>query len=132
MCVKRDARASPRVLIVEDSRDARTTMRLLLTLRHGYTVYEAADGTTGVRSALELKPDAALIDLGLPDLDGHEVARRIRAVMDKNAILLIALTGYGTPEDEREAHEAGFDVHLVKPVDSAELVRILDERTRRS
>jgi CheY-like chemotaxis protein len=119
-----------KILIVEDNRDARTTMRMLLTMAHGHTVYEASDGTSGVRSALELKPDIALIDLGLPDLDGYEVARRIRAALHGHAITLVALTGYGTPEDRRLTHEAGFDVHLVKPVESAELTKIFEAVAR--
>ncbi|HYC45967.1 MAG TPA: response regulator [Burkholderiales bacterium] len=65
-----------RVLIVEDNRDARTTMRLLLTMAHGYAVHEAADGASGVQAALDARPDVALIDLGLPDVDGCEVAAR--------------------------------------------------------
>jgi len=119
-----------KVLIVEDNRDARTTMRMLLSLGHGHVVYEAADGLSGVRSALEVRPHVALIDVGLPDLDGHEVARRIRSVLDKTAIVLIALTGYGSGEDQRLAQEAGFDVYLVKPVDPAELARIFDSIAR--
>lgn len=114
------------VLIVEDNRDARTTMRMLLTIAHGHTVHEASDGASGVRAALELRPDVALIDLGLPDVDGYEVARRIRAEPDARGITLVALTGYGTPEDRRLTQEAGFDAHLVKPVESAELIKIFE------
>ena len=121
-----------KILLVEDNPDARTTLRMLLTIGYGYTVYEAADGASGVQSALDLRPDVALIDIGLPDLDGHEVARRVRAVLDRDAILLVALTGYGTAEDRRRTREAGFDVHLVKPVEAADLVKILDEHVRRS
>ena len=124
-----DAKAAVplKVLIVEDNRDARTTLRMLLTIGHGHTVYEAPDGASGVRGALELKPDVALIDIGLPDLDGHEVARRIRAELDRDAIVLVALTGYGTEEDRRLAEEAGFDIHLVKPVEPAALAKIFDD-----
>jgi len=118
-----------KILIVEDHRDARTTMRMLLSMAYGHTVYEAADGASGVRSAVEAHPDVALIDLGLPDIDGHEVARRIRAALDRK-IVLIALTGYGSAEDQRRAEEAGFDLHLVKPVDSSELVRIFEDVVR--
>ena len=121
-----------KVLIVEDNRDARTTMRMLLTLGHGHVVYEAADGASGVASALELRPDVALIDVGLPDVDGHEVARRIRAVLDASEIVLIALTGYGTAEDRRLAREAGFDIHLVKPVESSALLKIFEGVRRAS
>jgi DNA-binding response OmpR family regulator len=119
-----------KVLIVEDNRDARTTMRMLLTIAHGHIVYEAPDGAGGVRAALEIKPDVALIDLGLPDLDGYEVARQIRSARDGHAITLVALTGYGTSEDRRLTREAGFDVHLVKPVESAELTKIFDAVAR--
>jgi two-component system, sensor histidine kinase len=121
-----------KILLVEDNPDARTTLRMLLTIGYGYTVYEAPDGASGTQSALDLRPDVALIDIGLPDVDGHDVARRIRAVLDRDAILLVALTGYGTAEDRRRTREAGFDVHLVKPVDAADLVKILDEHVRRS
>ena len=114
-----------KVLIVEDHRDARTTLRMLLSMAYGHTVYEAADGASGVRSAVEARPDVALIDLGLPDMDGHEVARQIRVALDR-AIVLIALTGYGSAEDQRRTVEAGFDLHLVKPVDAPELVRIFE------
>ena len=118
-----------KILIVEDHRDARTTMRMLLSMAYGHTVYEAADGASGVRSAVETHPDIALIDLGLPDIDGHEVARRIRAALD-GKIVLIALTGYGSAEDQRRTEEAGFDLHLVKPVDASELVRIFEDVVR--
>jgi CheY-like chemotaxis protein len=124
------APAGLKVLIVEDNRDARTTMRMLLTIAHGHTVYEAPDGMSGVSAALEVKPDVALVDLGLPDLDGYEVARRIRAALNGHPITLVALTGYGTPEDRRLAREAGFDVHLVKPVESAELTKIFESIAR--
>jgi two-component system, sensor histidine kinase len=132
MSANAHARNPLKVLLVEDNQDARTTLRMLLTIAYGHTVYEAADGASGVQSALELKPDVALIDVGLPDLDGYEVARRIRAVLDRRAILLVALTGYGTAEDQRRAHEAGFDIHLVKPVDADELVKMLDRQVHQS
>lgn len=124
------SRPQRKVLIVEDHHDARTTMRMLLSLGYGHTVYEAADGESGLKCALELKPDVALIDLGLPDLDGKDVARRIRAHFDKREMLLIALTGYDSAEDQRLALEAGFDIHLVKPVTSSALQRILEDLTQ--
>ena len=131
MCPNAAPQSPLKILIVEDNRDARTTMRMSLTIGHGYAVYEAADGAGGVRSALEIKPDVVLIDLGLPDMHGHEVARRIRAALDGHAMLLIAFTGYGTVEDQRLTREAGFDFHLTKPVESAELVKILEEHVHR-
>jgi len=119
-----------KILIVEDNRDVRTTLRMLLSLSYGHVVCEAADGASGIQVALEEKPDVALIDLGLPDVEGHEVARRIRASLHGQSIMLIALTGYGDAEDMRRTQEAGFDLHLVKPVDMAALAQIFERRLR--
>src|ERR1044071_3857018 len=116
--------AQLQILLVEDHRDARTTMRMLLTLHHGHAVREAADGASALRLALEAKPDIALIDVGLPDMSGHEVARRIREAPGAEGIVLVAVTGYGTEEDRRLALEAGFDFHLVKPVEASALERV--------
>jgi CheY-like chemotaxis protein len=102
------------ILVVEDNNDARDMLRQVFAMQ-GHDVHEAPDGAAGIARAAELSPDVAIIDIGLPDLDGYEVARRIRA-QAKRRIMLIALTGYGQPEDQRRAHAAGFDVHLVKPV----------------
>ena len=114
-----------KVLIVEDNRDARTTLRMLLTLAHGHDVLEADDGAAAVALALDERPDVALVDLGLPGLDGLEVARRIRAVLGRDEIYLVALTGYGEEEDRVRAEAAGFDVHFVKPVDIPTLAKLL-------
>jgi PAS domain S-box-containing protein len=109
-----------RILVVEDNADARDMLLALLTLdRH--EVVTAADGPAGVDAALRFRPDVALVDIGLPGLNGYEVARRIRATESGRAIKLIALTGYGQSEDMRQAREAGFDLHLVKPVEPARL-----------
>ena len=115
------------VLIVEDNRDARTTLRMLLTLAHGHRVLEAGDGAEAVELALDGRPDVALVDLGLPGLDGLEVARRIRAVLGRDEICLVALTGYGDREDRVRTEEAGFDAHFVKPVDIDKLAKLLSE-----
>ncbi|HEX3177955.1 MAG TPA: ATP-binding protein [Methylomirabilota bacterium] len=126
--------APRRVLIVEDNTDAREVLRLALTL-DGHQVHEAADGAEGVEAALRLAPDAALIDVGLPTLDGYAVARQIRAAERRTRMLLVALTGYGQAEDRRRALEAGFDVHLVKPVTPERLTEVLQRApiaTRRS
>lgn len=104
-----------RILLVEDNTDARETLRDLLEL-HGHEVHEAASGPDGIEQALRLRPDLSLIDIGLPELDGYEVARRIRANAGGCDLLLVALTGYGQPEDRRRAREAGFDEHLAKPI----------------
>jgi CheY-like chemotaxis protein len=116
-----------KVLIVEDNRDARTTLRMLLTLAHGHSVLEADDGSSAIELALDERPDVALIDLGLPGLDGVEVARRIRAELGRDGIFLVALTGYGDREDRVRTEEAGFDVHFVKPVDTAALAKVLSQ-----
>ena len=81
----------------------------------GHDTYEAANGALGAELARHVHPDIALIDIGLPDLSGYEVARRIRADLNGD-VTLVAVTGYGQPEDQRRAFDAGFDAHLVKPV----------------
>ena len=89
-------------------------LRYLLML-DGHEVHEAADGPAGLAAAVRLRPDIAFVDVGLPGLDGYEIARRVRA--ETGAVIrLIALTGYGQPEDRRLSLEAGFDAHIVKPV----------------
>ena len=115
---------SPRhVLLIEDTPDVRRAMQRLLTA-WGHRVGVAHNGASGVEQAVADRPDVALVDVGLPDIDGYEVARRVRAATGGD-IYLIALTGYGQPEDRRLAEEAGFDRHLVKPVSLNELRLIL-------
>jgi signal transduction histidine kinase/ActR/RegA family two-component response regulator len=104
-----------RILLVEDSADVRHMLRLRLEL-DGYKVYEAEDGITGLNHALGLRPDIAVIDIGLPGLDGWELARQVRASEAGRRMLLVAISGYGQQEDQRRSREAGFDMHLVKPV----------------
>jgi CheY-like chemotaxis protein len=103
-----------RILVIEDNPDGRETLRVLLELL-GHQVKVASDGLEGVALALSWGPDVALVDIGLPRLDGYEVARRLRAALGRR-IFLIAQTGYGRPEDRRQGLAAGFDVHLVKPL----------------
>ena len=91
-------------------------LRFLLE-RAGHEVHEAEDGRAGLEAILKLRPDVALLDVGLPGLDGYEVARRVRCDEAGRSVCLVALTGYGRPEDQRRSQEAGFDAHLVKPVD---------------
>jgi PAS domain S-box-containing protein len=112
-----------RILIVEDDADNREMMRILLE-SSGHEVHDAADGASGVELASRLEPDVVLIDIGLPGLDGYEVARRIRASL-RGAPRLVALSGYGQPEDKQRAFAAGFDDHLVKPADPQRLASIL-------
>ena len=111
------------ILIVEDSADSREVLRTALELG-GHRVDAAADGPEGVALALEKRPAIALVDIGLPGLDGYEVARRIRGALGRD-VVLIALTGYGEAEDRRRAHEAGFDAHLVKPIDPTALAEAI-------
>lgn len=113
-----------RVLLIEDSRDAREMFRMMLELA-GHHVFEAADGVHGLRLLETEHPEVAVIDIGLPGIDGYEVARRIRQRPNGRAMLLLALTGYGFPSDYERSTAAGFDHHLVKPVDPYELARLL-------
>ena len=113
----------PRVLLVEDNADARDALRTLLEL-DGYDVIPAADGTEALELVGAKSLNVALIDIGLPGIDGYEVARRIRALPMARPVL-IALTGYSEPEDRARAREAGFDAHLVKPVDPDALSELL-------
>ena len=104
-----------RILVIEDNDDARDMLRTALTLA-GHEVHEAADGRAGLDLVQAIAPDVALIDVGLPGLDGYEVVRRIRAREGGDAIVLVAITGYGQAEDRRRAADAGFDAHVTKPV----------------
>jgi two-component system, sensor histidine kinase len=113
----------PVVLLIEDNADAREALRVLLEL-DGYDVEVAADGPQGIEVARAKTPAVALVDIGLPGIDGYEVARRLRALPGPRSFL-VALTGYSDPDDRRRAEEAGFDAHVVKPVDPDELTRLL-------
>jgi len=116
-----------RVLLVEDNDDAREMMKVALALA-GHEVHEALDGARAVEAAMALKPDVALIDVGLPEIDGYEVARRIRGRVGAG-MQLVAITGYGQAEDRRRAADAGFDVHLTKPVTPERLLEVVARRT---
>lgn len=109
-----------RIVIVEDNVDAQQMLKCLLEL-WGHEVRAASDGEAGLRAIREERPDIALVDIGLPLLDGYEVARLLRDSPFRSGLLLVALTGYGSPEQRNRALEAGFDLHLVKPVDPQEL-----------
>jgi CheY-like chemotaxis protein len=113
------------VLVIEDNRDARETLHAWLE-ELGHQVYTAGDGVEGLATARHVHPEVALVDIGLPGLDGYQVAENLRASDDPNRpMLLVAITGYGRPEDSARAREAGFDAHLVKPVQPDALARLI-------
>jgi CheY-like chemotaxis protein len=116
--------AGRRVLVVEDSRDAAASLRLLLEVL-GYDVHVAYTGPAGLVEAQAWRPEVVVCDIGLPEMDGYEVARRLRTAPGLGGVLLLALTGYGRDEDRRRAFESGFDYHLTKPADPEELRRLL-------
>jgi PAS domain S-box-containing protein len=120
------ASASRRILVVDDNVDAATMLELLLRSL-GHETRAVYDGASALKAATEFHPDVVLLDIGMPDLDGYEVARRLRA-MKQRPRRIIAVTGWGQPADRQRSQEAGFDKHLVKPVEANELVRILEER----
>ena len=128
------AAAAPRarlsVLIADDNRDAAEALGWLLK-DMGYRVSLVHDGLAAVQAAAELHPDVVVLDIGMPGLDGYETCRRIRALPGGEAMGLLAVTGWGQPEDRRKAQEAGFDQHLVKPVDPETWSRLLDGRQLR-
>jgi signal transduction histidine kinase len=113
-----------RILIIEDNADVRNALRTLLE-HDGHTIFEAEDGVSGIEAALRVRPDVVLVDIGLPRVDGYQVAQTLRARHPH--LRLVAVTGYGQPEDKRRARNAGFDEHLVKPVDPVALGRALGE-----
>jgi CheY-like chemotaxis protein/nitrogen-specific signal transduction histidine kinase len=116
------------VLLIEDNADARQSLRTLLE-QEGHRVDEAEDGLSGLARAEATQPDIVLVDIGLPSLDGYEVARRIRSRRGPVPII-VAITGYGQADDRRRSLEAGFDAHLTKPVAPDHLVTVLTTLSR--
>jgi two-component system, sensor histidine kinase len=115
---------SRRVLVIEDNHDAREMFRMMLELA-GHEVLEAGDGLTGLEILKSQRPDVAVIDVGLPGLNGYEIARRFRAEPNSRDVMLVALTGYGTPDARERSRQAGFDHHLIKPVNPEALEELL-------
>jgi CheY-like chemotaxis protein len=113
-----------RVLVVEDHADAAASMAIFLR-HYGHEVEVAPDGPAALRIAADNPPDVALLDNGLPGMDGCEVARRLQEKAAGRKLLLIAITGYGQEEDRRRSREAGIHLHLLKPVDPEELKELL-------
>jgi CheY-like chemotaxis protein len=113
-----------RILVVDDNRDAGETLGDLLS-GLGATVSVVQSGPAALEILEEFHPDTLLLDIGMPEMDGYEVARRIRALPDHADVMLIALTGWGQEHDQRQSQAAGFDHHLVKPPDIDKLRRLL-------
>jgi CheY-like chemotaxis protein/two-component sensor histidine kinase len=122
---------SARILIVDDNVDAAETLAMVLAL-DGHDVTVAHDGARGLQLAEESRPQLVLLDIGLPKLNGYEVARRIRQQPWGRAMTLVAITGWGQEDDKRRAREAGFDLHLTKPIAPGALDRLLATTTRRT
>jgi two-component system CheB/CheR fusion protein len=123
-----EAAARFRVLVVDDNRDAATTLALLLRAR-GHEVQVANDGHAALELAESFRPQVVLLDIGLPGIDGYEVARRLRSSPRTRDILIVAISGYGQDEDRKRSQQVGFDFHLVKPVDPAVLQSLLTSAT---
>ncbi|MNV68010.1 Autoinducer 2 sensor kinase/phosphatase LuxQ [compost metagenome] len=113
-----------RVLVVDDNLDAAEGLRLLLSLL-GMDVRTAHDGTSGLAAAAEFTPELVLLDIGMPDMDGYELARRLRAAHGAQCAKLVVVSGWGQPEDRQRSADAGVDAHLVKPVGLEQLQEVL-------
>jgi CheY-like chemotaxis protein len=125
--------AGRRVLVVDDNRDAAESLAMIVRLT-GHEVACAHDGEEALAKAKEHRPEVVLLDIGLPRLDGYQVARAIRADPTLKGTTLVAITGWGQEEDVRRAMEAGFDAHFTKPIEHAALLEVLraPERDLRS
>ena len=110
--------------MVDDYHDSAESMERLLAL-WGHEVQVAYDGPTALRAALDFAPDLVLLDIGLPQMDGYEVGRRMQTDLELQSVVRVAMTGYGQDEDRRRSAEAGFSHHLVKPVDPDTLRQIV-------
>ena len=121
--------AARRILVADDNQDAADSLALLLRMA-GHEVRTAHDGQAALELAADWRPEVALLDLGMPRMDGFEAARRIRAAAWGEAMLLVAQTGWGQDEDRRRTAAAGFDAHLVKPVDHDALLGLIARSSR--
>jgi len=121
---------SMRIVLVEDNEESRRTLKMLMELE-GYSIQTASDGQEGLALILREQPDAAILDIGLPLIDGYELARQLREQIPPERLYLIALTGYGRDEDRKAVHEAGFDDHQVKPIQVEGLLASLHRALQR-
>jgi CheY-like chemotaxis protein len=117
------------VLVIDDDGDGAESMAVLLQMS-GHRVTTAADGEAALRAAEAADPDAVLLDIRLPRIDGWEVARRLRERPTRKKPLFIAITGCSQLEDQQKSHEAGIDLHLLKPVDPQHLLTVLEQFSR--
>ena len=115
---------SRRVLVVDDNEDSVDSMVMLLELL-GNQVYTARDGIEAIEAAERFRPELVLMDMGMPRMNGYDATRRIREQPWGQEMIIIALTGWGQEDDRHRSREAGFDAHLVKPVDHDALLRLL-------
>ena len=113
-----------RMLVVDDNRDGADLMAVLLRLQ-GHEVEVAHDGYCALEIAARFEPEVVLLDIGLPGLNGYDVAKQLRQMNHQRPQCLIAMTGYGSDEDRQRTEEAGFDHHIVKPIEPAELNKLL-------
>jgi len=118
---------SLRILVADDNDDGREMLAYLLS-REGHVVEAAEDGQQALEKAVDFGPDVAILDIGMPGLNGFDLARRLRARNRESPLLIVALSGLGQEEDKARAVEAGFDRHFTKPVDVNALLRLLGER----
>jgi len=116
-----------RMLLVDDNADSAESLGMLLEM-DGHVTCVCHDGASALAQAALFRPDVVLLDIGLPDIDGFEVARRARALPSLRGAFLVAITGWGTEADVTRAREAGFDAHLTKPIEYRELMRVLRRR----
>jgi signal transduction histidine kinase/DNA-binding response OmpR family regulator len=121
-----DTNGGQRILVVDDNVDSAESLSLMLELL-GHKVSLAHDGLEAVEAAKQFKPDIAFLDLGMPKMNGYDAARLIREQPENRGVKLVALTGWGQEEDKRRSHDAGFDMHLVKPIDFSALEKLLEQ-----
>jgi two-component system, chemotaxis family, CheB/CheR fusion protein len=123
-----DAPPRRRILVVDDNQDAALSLALLLQMS-GNETFVAHDGLEAIEAVEKQRPDVVLLDIGLPKMNGHDVCRRVRELPWGKDVVLIALTGWGQQEDRRRSKDAGFDGHLVKPVEPEALLDLLNSLT---
>jgi len=122
--MEQDQRSIRRIVVADDNEDSAQSFAMLLSFS-GHEVRIAHDGTAALDALREFRPDVAFLDIGMPGLTGYEVAQAVRSEPWGREVTLIAVTGWGQPEDTQRARKAGFDRHLVKPIDPAEVDHLL-------